>query len=480
MIKYMKDLATELKKIHEDNRIHRDLNPKNIKEGEINELTIDNSDKSLEIGSSDNELVGSPNYIAPEIYENELNPPYSFASDIFSLGCIFYEIYTLKMLYKGNNIEEIKNEILKNKEIYFERNNLKRDSSVENLIKRMLEKNPNDRIEMSEIEIRLDIIEKDMKMNSGPIVKEVKSESDSFSKAIGFFIQNKHFGFYTLKKICEMSIEEFKSYWSDDYAVRMFPNKDVYELFDQRDKYSHYLNRLLYLIMNLEGDRSKEVIESINNFLEYVELTELKFNVDLNVSAEKRNKMNLKYQNTVKIYQLGKERPMRFFHLKDVYLEDCPLQVTTLYYELPDKGNKLLSVNLEPEFIYLDGRKIVGSDGLDKALLDKIKECRWWNDNNSEFIDIPVFRKTSMNDFWIFEGNVAIASKYKDIIHNLYYSINSKGRRLISVKEEPNKYDLKSEKVKGAEGLSEIDGFEEYLKSISEYGWWKNPVKSEN
>ena len=88
------NLSNYLRKI-----IHRDLKGQNIF------LTDDNCVKVGDFGVSRvldktmakaNTVVGSPYYLSPEIIENR---PYSFKTDIWSLGAILFEIYSLNPLF---------------------------------------------------------------------------------------------------------------------------------------------------------------------------------------------------------------------------------------------------------------------------------------------------------------------------------------------------------------------------------------------
>mmetsp|Transcript_43 Transcript_43/g.7 ORF Transcript_43/g.7 Transcript_43/m.7 type:complete len:84 (+) Transcript_43:459-710(+) len=46
-------------------------------------------------------MVGTPYYLSPEIVENK---PYSFKSDVWSLGVLLYEICALKPPFDGPSI----------------------------------------------------------------------------------------------------------------------------------------------------------------------------------------------------------------------------------------------------------------------------------------------------------------------------------------------------------------------------------------
>lgn len=46
-------------------------------------------------------IVGTPYYMSPEVCENK---PYSYKSDVWALGCVLYELCTLKHAFAANNL----------------------------------------------------------------------------------------------------------------------------------------------------------------------------------------------------------------------------------------------------------------------------------------------------------------------------------------------------------------------------------------
>ena len=104
-------MLLSLKHSHDNKIIHRDLKTANIF------LTSENSIKLGDFGLAKNlrnsnhmlnEFMGTPLYLSPEIIENKA---YSFKSDIWSLGIIFYEILNLSHPFKSKNFGELVDKI---------------------------------------------------------------------------------------------------------------------------------------------------------------------------------------------------------------------------------------------------------------------------------------------------------------------------------------------------------------------------------
>ena len=60
--------------------------------------------------SSAQTVVGTPYYLSPEACENQ---PYNNKSDIWALGCVLYELCTLKHAFDANNLLGIVYKIVK-------------------------------------------------------------------------------------------------------------------------------------------------------------------------------------------------------------------------------------------------------------------------------------------------------------------------------------------------------------------------------
>ena len=146
---YFIQMVKGLKILHDNNLIHRDLKSANIflmkngicKLGDLN-ITKLYKDDYLNLKNSQ---MGTPCYAAPEIWNDK---GYSFKSDIWSLGCILYELCTLDLPFGERNIKEVYFNIMKGKY-----NNIPKHYSkeMEIIINLLLQKDPKKRPSCNEI-----------------------------------------------------------------------------------------------------------------------------------------------------------------------------------------------------------------------------------------------------------------------------------------------------------------------------------------
>ena len=100
-----------LKYLHENNIIHRDLKSANIfltksglvKIGDLNVSTI--AKKGVA-----NTQTGTPYYASPEIWNDK---PYNSKCDIWSLGCIIYEMAALHVPFRGTSLHQLYCRVMK-------------------------------------------------------------------------------------------------------------------------------------------------------------------------------------------------------------------------------------------------------------------------------------------------------------------------------------------------------------------------------
>ena len=113
----IKQICKGIKEIHDKNIVHRDLKPKNIfmnKNGKIKigDFGISKQLNSYKQYTSTKNCSGTLNYNSPEILNG--GQYYNKKTDIWSLGCIIYELFFLKTYFSDrfeNNIKNIEEDI---------------------------------------------------------------------------------------------------------------------------------------------------------------------------------------------------------------------------------------------------------------------------------------------------------------------------------------------------------------------------------
>ena len=98
-------ICLALEEIHKNNLIHRDLTPENVFINENNKIKIGDFGVSKRLGENTNyakTLTGKYQYLAPEIMKGN---KYNNKVDIYSFGCIIYELFTLNQYYLDKIID---------------------------------------------------------------------------------------------------------------------------------------------------------------------------------------------------------------------------------------------------------------------------------------------------------------------------------------------------------------------------------------
>ena len=113
ILDYFTQICLALKHIHDKKIIHRDLKSQNIfltKKGliKIGDFGVAKNLKNTWKKAST--MIGTPYYLSPEIV---LSKPYSFKSDIWSLGVLLYEMMCLKMPFDAVSLPMLTLKIMK-------------------------------------------------------------------------------------------------------------------------------------------------------------------------------------------------------------------------------------------------------------------------------------------------------------------------------------------------------------------------------
>lgn len=139
IMNYFVQVLQALQYIHQERILHRDLKTSNlfltqsksvVKLGDFGISRV--LEGSIEAAIT---VVGTPYYMSPEVCENK---PYTFKSDVWSLGCVLYELCMLKHAFSADNLLGLVYKIVSDK---YEPIPPMYSPALNTLIQRMLEKN---------------------------------------------------------------------------------------------------------------------------------------------------------------------------------------------------------------------------------------------------------------------------------------------------------------------------------------------------
>jgi NIMA (never in mitosis gene a)-related kinase 1/4/5 len=123
--------------LHSRKIFHRDLKPANVflsrdKHAKLGDLNVSKVAKKGLLYTQ----TGTPYYASPEVWKDQ---PYDVKSDIWSLGCVLYEMTTLKPPFRANDMNGLYQKVLKGKFIPIGQQYSK---ALGNIISKMLQVDP--------------------------------------------------------------------------------------------------------------------------------------------------------------------------------------------------------------------------------------------------------------------------------------------------------------------------------------------------
>ena len=108
---YFIQIMQGLKYLHHNKIMHRDIKCANIFMNKNGVLKLGdlNVSKIVKMGLATTQ-TGTPYYASPEVWADK---PYDYKSDIWSVGCVIYEVCTLKPPFRGTSLEQLSRNVRK-------------------------------------------------------------------------------------------------------------------------------------------------------------------------------------------------------------------------------------------------------------------------------------------------------------------------------------------------------------------------------
>ncbi|CAD8056446.1 unnamed protein product [Paramecium sonneborni] len=159
---YMQQIGFGIKELHEDlNLAHRDLKPENILVQTIKSENLNQTQQIFKlcdfgyvknINNLNTKAIGTPYYIPPELLKNT-NNNYNKKCDIWSFGQLIYELIAGQLMFQGNTIQIIENQILTitDYKIQYLIDQLVLEKEYKELLKNMLKINSHERFDILQV-----------------------------------------------------------------------------------------------------------------------------------------------------------------------------------------------------------------------------------------------------------------------------------------------------------------------------------------
>lgn len=148
ILDWFTQLCLAMKHVHDRKILHRDIKGQNIFMTKANTIKLGDFGIARVLNKTQDKartVVGTPYYLSPEIIENK---PYSFKSDVWSMGVLLYEMCALTPPFTANSLQLLALKIVKGSRSQLTANYSK---ELKYLVDEMLQVDPNRRPSVGDI-----------------------------------------------------------------------------------------------------------------------------------------------------------------------------------------------------------------------------------------------------------------------------------------------------------------------------------------
>ena len=270
---YSIQIIQGLKALHDKNIMHRDLKSENIFITKNNRCKIGDMNVSKVLKEKLlNTQTGTPYYASPEVW---MNKPYSYKSDLWSIGCVIYEMCELKTPFPGKDMEDLFVNICLNK---VERINKIYSDELWYIIKKLLEVNVDKRFDCRQF-LNNDIVKRK--------INELKKNDDIFN--------NNNINLNDIQEDSNNSFLLNTFYFNDiNYIKKQLPNKKYYN--DESTTESNSKKKK----NNFQNNKDISIIKELRKELENVKFKQELRKKEKNLSIENKKANNNLEKNRIK------------------------------------------------------------------------------------------------------------------------------------------------------------------------------------
>ena len=320
-------LSLGLSYLHHKKILHRDIKTKNIfiknnltvKIGDFGIAKILNSTSSYA-----HTFIGTPYYISPELCKDQ---PYNDKSDVWSLGCVLYELCTLNHPFEGGTQVEIYEKIMTQK---FKAISPDYSLELRKMVDLLLEKDEKKRPKMKDIlkmkcvidrankySINIDLVE-------NGIIEEEKNEINNNINNI-----NK-----------QHDIKNGLKNNSYNVSITNYNKDSIYKNSGKKEKFekspTHYSNKVKKFKNEYEQKEIKNNRIKIDNILKNNQLKKINnaknkspLNKQFNIQLNHKNKVNnnIKTEEEIQINNNNNQPYQYIKQLKDIKIKENKLKI---------------------------------------------------------------------------------------------------------------------------------------------------------
>ena len=148
VLDWFTQICLAMKHVHDRKILHRDIKGQNIFITKANTLKLGDFGIARVLNKTQDKartVVGTPYYLSPEIIENK---PYSFKSDVWSMGVLLYELCALAPPFNATSLQFLALKIVKGS---YTQLSGTYTQDLKKLVAQMLQLDPNKRPSVSDI-----------------------------------------------------------------------------------------------------------------------------------------------------------------------------------------------------------------------------------------------------------------------------------------------------------------------------------------